>query len=986
MKLSLTFKSLESRIHFWLILLFIIVIFLIFMPSMVVVHQNIYDRESEALAAIRDIRVQEINNWVDRIAADLKTLSKSGDCYVPAGSLCRGMSQGSRDRDILKNILNNYLNNYTAYREFFIVSAANGRAVFSTSSETRGMDFSKKDYVRNALKSGEVTITNIYFSTALNSPTMTFAVPLGSPGMVRDNYFGVLVARINLDRSLYALLLDRSGLGETGEAVILSSELIALNKVQGYEGFPLKLKLKDAASFYALMGKTGTAECRDYRGKSVVAAYTSLPRLKWGIVVKKDLDEVFSGFYLLLSLCSGGVLFSLIIVYLVARGIGKNISEPVKALIRVSNRICEGDYNFRTASFRDDEISRLVLSYNRMVDFIMAQLNIQKISSDIIHIMVSTLSLEEFGKNVLKKFVEVTESSLGAFYILSRDGGEFSHLTSIGLDTKSVETFHAASLEGEFGRALATREISITRNISNNSMVRLRTIIGDVVPKEIMTIPVIVSNRTVAIVSLATLTEYPAEVTTILNQVRPVMNTAFSNILSDEETRRLAKELSEKNQLLESQKGELLAQAEELQLQSDRVQKQNVELEQQRLKVEEANKLKSEFLSNMSHELRTPLNSIVALSHVLLLQGKDKLTEEEMEYLEIIDRNSGKLLSLINDILDLSKIEAGRIDLKIKNLWLTGIVRAIVDNLEQIAHDKGIGLKLIVEGEIPAVESDESRVYQILQNIIGNAVKFTERGGVTITISADSRSVHILVVDTGIGINPAELPHIFEEFRQIDGTLSRKYDGTGLGLAIASKSAQLISGRITVSSKLNKGSRFEITIPLKWKKPEQLDEHELNNLNIKRDAALSLNVIRVEEGHDPHDRNFHLNRKKRKGKFKVLVVDDDSDNILAVRAILKERYRIYEAHDGTGAVSMAYREMPDLILLDMALPDKNGFTVVKELKGSAVTGEIPCIALTALTMAGDRERILEAGCDDYIPKPFTVQELSEKIYFWLKDE
>ncbi len=955
-------------------------------PSIVFFWMHVHERETGIIESIRDDRTREIIAIVDRIEGDLKTMSRLNDLYAPARELCVGARPAGTAPGALSWVLNSYLENNSVYREIFIVSARTGRTVYSTDSKGVGIDFLHREYLVDSGAGGDIAIRGIYFSSRLNIPTMTIALPLGPSGLGAKKPFGLLVARINLERSIYGLLLEHDDLDKSGEIQLVNRDLSAMSPLRGQNGYLISKKLRDEASLASVRGGSGVAMCRDYRGKMVLAAYRRIPRLGWGIVVKKDADEAYGPVYTLLSLMAGLSIALAAAVFFAARGVAVWISAPMKSVARAAERISDGDYTARSLPFGNDEIGAMAASFNRMTEIIVSQLNVQKISSDIIQVMVSTLSLDEFSRSVLRKFVEVTESSVGAFYMLSPDGREFNHVTSIGLDIGSLETFHAGRLEGEFGRVLATREIAVTRNISEKSMVRMRTIIGDIVPKEIMTIPVIVSNRTVAIISLATLTEYPVEVATILNQVRPVMNTAFSNILSDEESRRLAKELSEKNQLLENQKEELITQARELKHQSERVQKQNTELENQRLKVEEANKLKTEFLSNMSHELRTPLNSIVALSHVLILQGKDRLTDEEMEYLEIIDRNGGKLLSLINDILDLSKIEAGRIDLKIKPLSLVGIVRVIVDNLEQIAEDKGIGLKLVIEGDIPHIESDESRVYQILQNIIGNAVKFTERGGVTITVSSEESGAAVSVDDTGIGIDPRELPHIFEEFRQIDGTLTRRYEGTGLGLAIASKSAQLISGTISVSSKVGTGTRFEILFPVEWRDPEELDERELNNLDIKRDVSVPLSVLMAGDS-AAAGRTWSSSRTRARSVLpKVLVVDDDSDNILAVRAVLRERYRVCEAHDGNEAVAMVFSERPDLILLDMALPEKNGFIVARELKENRETRSIPCIALTALTMSGDREKTIEAGCDDYIPKPFTVQDLTEKIRFWLREK
>ena len=981
MKETVHFKSIESRVVFYFCFFTLAITLLCGIAAHLYLTHVHYDSQTQKLRSVRDIQVHEINSWIERIIGDLKSIVKTNEITKTGYKLCMLQPTTTAERNSLAGLFDGYINNYNVYYELFIVSFKSGKIVYSTDRNNIGADRSKNSYVTSALQNSSVFIKDIYYSRNLNIPTMTFSVPVSGPISMGQKNVGVLVARIYLERSLYNILMERTGLGRTGESIIVNRDLVALNKLMGYGGFPLTLKLKDDASVASMKGAAGIIECRDYRGTKVLAAYRHIPRLNWGFVVKQDIEEIYQPLYVMLK---GVIVFTVaafIVAIITALSLSQNITAPVTMLVSVSNRIRDGDFAFRKKSERRDEFRKLTESFNAMADMIVSQLNIQRVSSDVIQGMVSTLDLEEFSKNVLKNFVEITESSLGAFYLLSPDGKEFEHLTSIGLSVESLETFHAGMLEGEFGRALATREITVTRNISQNSMVKLRTIIGDVIPREIMTVPLVVSNKTVAIISLANLTEYREEIMHILNQVRPVMNTAFSNIMSDEETRRLAYELSEKNQLLESQKEALVTQAAELRRQSERVKKQNIELENQQQKVEEANKLKSEFLSNMSHELRTPLNSILALSHVLLAQTKGKITDEETGYLEVIDRNGTKLLTLINDILDLSKIEAGRIDLKIRLLSLVQVVGGIVDNLEQIAEAKGIGLSVIVQGDVNNVESDESRVYQILQNIIGNAVKFTEKGGVTITLTNKEDCVSVLVRDTGIGIDKQQLPHIFEEFRQIDGTLSRKYDGTGLGLAIASKSAQLISATITVKSVKGRGSHFEVMFPRKWERPDSQNAY-LDSLyiSVDRDSADHVRIITDDEqGLGEPD----AARDTGDIKQKILVVDDDRDNILAVRAILNGRYTLFEAYDGHTALEIAFRELPQLILLDMALPGKSGFIVIRELKKDSKTRHIPTMALTALTMSGDRERILDAGCDDYIPKPFDVKDLLTTIENWL---
>ncbi len=446
------------------------------------------------------------------------------------------------------------------------------------------------------------------------------------------------------------------------------------------------------------------------------------------------------------------------------------------------------------------------------------------------------------------------------------------------------------------------------------------------------------------------------------------MNTAYSNILAIEQTRRLAAELQDKNLQLESKREVLEQQAIELKRHADKVRQQNIEMELQKAKVEEANKLKSEFLSNMSHELRTPLNSILALSRVLQIQSGAKLSEEENEYVRIINRNGEKLLMLINDILDLSKIEAGKIDLKPKKISIRSILRSIIENLEQVAENKGIAIRFDYAEDLTDPVSDEMRVYQIFQNIIGNAVKFTEEGSVTITATNDEKHLRVVIEDTGIGIEESQLPHIFEEFRQIDGSLSRKYDGTGLGLAIALKSAELISATISVESTPGKGSRFEVIIPLAW---------------MQHAIAVPEEAAHQENEHSEAASWEHSNETGVSELPKIVVIEDDPDNMTTIRAILKKQYCMYEAMDGKTGIELVQRHRPHIVLLDIALPGISGFAVVRELKNMPETRNIPVIALTALSMKGDRERILKAGCDDYLAKPYVIEDLLAIISKWV---
>ena len=335
-------------------------------------------------------------------------------------------------------------------------------------------------------------------------------------------------------------------------------------------------------------------------------------------------------------------------------------------MTEVAKKIGEGDLFARNRVQSADEIGFLAQSFNISADFSASQVKIQKDSADIRETMATAKKLIDFRKNILRKLVEVTNSNMGAYCLRNPKNNTFERFTSIGISPELLEPFDASVLEGEFGRALATKRISHIKNIPKDTIFKFKTFTGTILPKEIITIPVVIDDLVASVVSLASFNAYSKESLEILNQVWDVMNTSISNLLANEATKRLAEELGGMNQELQAQAEELQVQTEELRQTSEEIQEQNVELEAQSRQVEDANRLKSEFLSNMSHELRTPLNSVMALSKVLMIQAKDKLSKEEINYLEIIERNGKQLLSLINDILDLSRIEAGRMDIRPK--------------------------------------------------------------------------------------------------------------------------------------------------------------------------------------------------------------------------------------------------------------------------------------------------------------------------------
>ena len=397
------------------------------------------------------------------------------------------------------------------------------------------------------------------------------------------------------------------------------------------------------------------------------------------------------------------------------------------------------------------------------------------------------------------------------------------------------------------------------------------------------------------------------------------------------------------------------------------LQKTNENLAIANLELARATRLKDEFLANMSHELRTPLNVILGMSEGLLDRAYGSLTEGQIKSISKIEKSGQHLLELIEDILDIAKIESGKLEMQISQTYVRNLCESSLAFVQELAAKKDIKLITAIEGDLEEITLDVRRVRQVLINLLNNAVKFTPNGGqVTLEVhsSQADRTISFKVKDTGIGIAKEDISKLFQPFVQIDSSLNRQYSGTGLGLALVRRIVEMHGGTVSVQSELGKGSEFTVFLTC---------QSHLNS-----SLPLPKSPIKPDI---PDIIDLPLFPKKLLSEL-VLLVDDNEDNIETYSSYLKEEgYQIEIAQNGLKAFNLAKEMQPKLILMDIQMPQVDGLTAIRMIRANNLN--MPIIALTALAMSEDREKCLNAGANEYVSKPVPLKKLTKLIQKYL---
>ncbi|MER7285490.1 HAMP domain-containing protein [Streptomyces lydicus] len=724
-----------------------------------------------------------------------------------------------------------------------------------------------------------------------------------------------------------------------------------------------------------------------------------------------------------------------------------NLTTQVRAIAEVASAVTQGDMSGSITVDAQGEVAALKNNINLMVanlrettrakDWL--ESNLARIAS----LMQGHRDLVEVADLILRELTPLVNAQFGAFFLAEAgaEPGEGLELIA-GYGTGQPEGRRSLPRLrlGTPGWGLITQAAMEKKKIVVDAVppdyITISSGLGAAAPASIVILPVLFEDQVLGVIELASFSRFSDVHLAFIDQFVNTIGVSINTIIANSRTESL---LSESQRL-----------TAELRQRSDELQLTNAELEEKAALLATSSQYKSEFLANMSHELRTPLNSLLVLSRLLADNPDGRLSPQEVEFAVTIHRAGSDLLQLINDILDLSKIEAGRMDVHPKPLPLIKLLDYVRATFKPLTVDRGLTFDIKVGDDVPEeLFSDEQRLQQILRNLLSNAVKFTSSGGVELLVRRvpgtdfDEESLHtagdviaLAVKDTGIGIPPEKLDGIFEAFQQSDGTTNRKYGGTGLGLSISRDMAALLGGRITAESKPDVGSTFTLYVPARYAAPlpapsptaatrpadsaaqatpgpaaatrpvlaEHLgtrptprtapapDQEPPGDDGFRdkegREDLVSGTLTHAADGGDvtwPETTRLKDWLSGRPGQVlanrRLLIVDDDIRNVFALTHVLgRVGIRVKYAENGREGLEVLDRT-PDvsLVLMDIMMPEMDGYEMIKAIRQTPRFADLPVIALTAKAMPGDREKAIESGANDYIPKPVDVDRLLSVI-------
>ena len=707
------------------------------------------------------------------------------------------------------------------------------------------------------------------------------------------------------------------------------------------------------------------------------------------------------------------------------------ITRPIVRMTDLMSRLAAHDHSIevRQLNRRDEigEIARALQVFKEMSIETAGQTWLKSTVTSISNKLQGATTYRAFADVLVTELVPVMKAGLGIFYLFREDTSRLERVGTYGFKESRQLTPDYQLGEGLVGQAASERRTIILQDVPED-YTRIHSGTGEGAPRNVVILPVTSRDSLLGVVEIGSFAPLTPLENRLLEELMPIVALSLENLgralsthalleqtqsqadelraseealrsqqedlrSTNEELKTKTTELQEQSQRLVASEEELRVQTEELHASNEELREKSVTLNEQKdaletlqkdtqEKAEElarASQYKSEFLANMSHELRTPLNSLLILSRSLADNDEENLSGEQVESARIIHDAGSNLLRLINDILDLSKVEAGKMDLVVDTFPLADLARTVARTFNHVAQEKKLAFSVDVAPGLPAtIRTDGAKLEQVANNLLSNAFKFTATGTVSLHVSRPApnailptglvaaTTIAITVSDTGIGIPADKLQHVFHAFEQVDASTSRQYGGTGLGLAISRRIAMLLGGDIVLASESGRGSTFTVYLP--EEAPDVGRTADVVPLQqAAAEATLPLSPGLLADTID--DDRASLSP----GDTVILVVEDDPAfaRILA-DMVHRKGHRVLAAGDGESGLALAKRYRPTGILLDVMLPGMDGWTVIERLKGDAATRHIPVHFISA---TDDATRGLELGAVGFLTKPVSRESI-----------
>ena len=695
------------------------------------------------------------------------------------------------------------------------------------------------------------------------------------------------------------------------------------------------------------------------------------------------------------------------------------LTNQLRSIARVADSVAQGDLTQSVSVAAAGEVAELRESINQMIvalrDTTTKNADADWMNSNLARVSGLLQGQREVGevcRMIMNEVTPLVEAQTGTFFTkeTKADGVDRFILTGwYGYAHPGEEVMYAPG-EGLVGQAAASSRRIRVRDIPDGYLT-IKSGLGEATPADVVVMPILFEGEPLGVVEFASFHEFSPLHISFLERLAINIGTALNNIAANArqdvlltESRRMADEIRERsyelqraNEELEETARQLGAQNREIEIKSRDIENARIGLEEKAEQLAQASRYKSEFLANMSHELRTPLNSLLLLARLLAENTEANLTDKQIDFAKTIYSAGSDLLTLIDDILDLSKIEAGRMDVDPHEVTFTELVAHAEQNFRPQAEEKGLDFDVAIDAEMPETfVTDSQKVQQVLRNLLSNAVKFTDSGAVSLRawhVSEDmlfgipslDNADHVYgfsVSDSGIGIGDDKLALIFEPFQQADGGTARKYGGTGLGLSISKSYAELLGGTIKISTREGDGSTFTLYLP------DRLESWGLPQHD--RGAVIEAEPSQPEESWrsrpilSTHSEEEQPTRAELAGST-VLIVDDDVRNVFALTAALElQGVTVVYADNGADGISrLTEREDVDVVLMDAMMPEMDGNETTRAIRRIPRFADLPIIFLTAKAMPADRDASFDAGASSYVTKPVDLDELLDLMAYWI---